>query len=589
MGTTRLFMWGYQGHFQFSVEYKLKGLLSTLGIDLPFSTFLVGKLISKRNDRYPVCVEPESELFNEGTFSELQTIELEKYAKHSKKRMYISDQEGQKSHDSQIRIAALQDAFQQVIDNTDKSTESKTYISWPTKVGDYMVSVCVTFNDSELKKHIHLSTKEISNIHFGDTAVSRSLLEGVVYAFLGECSERLSKPNPGATVFEFLFDHTEILTKAANLVMQFPEYQTARYEVTHQLLDAFNNISLLKYEGAEVLGRILIMPESHPNVETLIQFKSPIPIREMRTIRKLLETTSVELSLLLQGYNVIGIGKIKGNYDCTREDLFEIRFKKHYSWDLLHNEVILFRITDGKASLPKRKIDEIKFKDDLKRIFNGIQSEEIENIWKLTKAVDSQKHGTLLIISDAAEKECQRLGSQAIVLEPKFLNKEVIKYVSAIDGAIIIDRKSYCYAIGTILDGLASGNGDNSRGSRYNSAIRYISSTNHASMAIIVSSDGMMEYYPNLKPKIKRKSIDDNLLSLENLAKAEFLDLDEINKIMHFFSLNSFYLLESDCKIINNLESLIQSKIDKQNIGVSRFRNVGYSPNSEMSPELYYE
>jgi hypothetical protein len=47
-------------------------------------------------------------------------------------------------------------------------------------------------------------------------------------------------------------------------------------------------------------------------------------------------------------------------------------------------------------------------------------------------------------------------------------------------------------AIGAILDGLATDAGYPSRGARYNSAIRYVASSSHACLAIVVSEDGMI-------------------------------------------------------------------------------------------------
>ena len=52
---------------------------------------------------------------------------------------------------------------------------------------------------------------------------------------------------------------------------------------------------------------------------------------------------------------------------------------------------------------------------------------------------------------------------------------------------------SYCYSIGVILDGKATGRGTSTRGARYNSAIRYVESSPYPCMAIVVSEDGMVD------------------------------------------------------------------------------------------------
>ena len=57
----------------------------------------------------------------------------------------------------------------------------------------------------------------------------------------------------------------------------------------------------------------------------------------------------------------------------------------------------------------------------------------------------------------------------------------------------MIDINCICYSFGVILDGIACiDKGDNSRGARYNSAIKYLES-NPDSIIIIISEDGMID------------------------------------------------------------------------------------------------
>jgi DNA integrity scanning protein DisA with diadenylate cyclase activity len=72
--------------------------------------------------------------------------------------------------------------------------------------------------------------------------------------------------------------------------------------------------------------------------------------------------------------------------------------------------------------------------------------------------------------------------------------------ITAIDGAVLIDPTTTCYAIGVILDGLASNKGTPSRGARYNSAIRYVETCKYPCLAIIVSEDGSIDLVPDLMP-----------------------------------------------------------------------------------------
>jgi len=59
---------------------------------------------------------------------------------------------------------------------------------------------------------------------------------------------------------------------------------------------------------------------------------------------------------------------------------------------------------------------------------------------------------------------------------------------------VLPDPQGYCYSIGVILDGKASaGHGNSTRGARYNSAIRYVESSDFPTLVVVVSEDGMVD------------------------------------------------------------------------------------------------
>ena len=65
----------------------------------------------------------------------------------------------------------------------------------------------------------------------------------------------------------------------------------------------------------------------------------------------------------------------------------------------------------------------------------------------------------------------------------------MVKHITSIDGAVLIDTKGICYAIGVILDGTTSKTEDIPNGARHNSARRY-KNINNRSVIVIVSEDG---------------------------------------------------------------------------------------------------
>lgn len=86
----------------------------------------------------------------------------------------------------------------------------------------------------------------------------------------------------------------------------------------------------------------------------------------------------------------------------------------------------------------------------------------------------------------------------------------VHKASTAIDGAVLIDRKGTCYAIGVILDGKAQISVNPARGARYNSVKNYLASPVYMdregvnAMAVIVSEDGSTDVMTSVQ--IKREN-----------------------------------------------------------------------------------
>ncbi len=88
----------------------------------------------------------------------------------------------------------------------------------------------------------------------------------------------------------------------------------------------------------------------------------------------------------------------------------------------------------------------------------------------------------------------------------------------------------YCHTIqsraGVILDGLATTKGDSSRGSRYNSAIRYYEHFGKDAplVIVVVSEDGMINLIPDLRPQIKHSLIEESIDNFNSLLNVTNLD-----------------------------------------------------------------
>jgi hypothetical protein len=70
--------------------------------------------------------------------------------------------------------------------------------------------------------------------------------------------------------------------------------------------------------------------------------------------------------------------------------------------------------------------------------------------------------------------------------------------ISSIEGAILIEPDATCHAIGVILDGFASANGNPARGARYNSAVRhkeYSQQRQCSCLVLVRSEDGTVDLF----------------------------------------------------------------------------------------------
>jgi DisA bacterial checkpoint controller nucleotide-binding len=139
--------------------------------------------------------------------------------------------------------------------------------------------------------------------------------------------------------------------------------------------------------------------------------------------------------------------------------------------------------------------------------------------------------------------------------------------------------------VGVILDGHASGKGDPSRGSRFNSAIRYYETQGGDCLVIIVSEDGMINLLPNLRRQVARGSVEAVVRQLEEALTS---DPDYEVFFRHWEHLQSlaFYLTSAECERINTARARLeehraQPDTEDRNSGeglVGRATRVGWTP-----------
>lgn len=258
--------------------------------------------------------------------------------------------------------------------------------------------------------------------------------------------------------------------------------------------DDMNLLSLMEYEGNNNQGSIITFQDINKNFEQTkqecnieIEFSEIILLNQgnYKKIRKLLEICEKNRSLLMrENGEIFGIGSTKNVNSC-----YKVIFKETNHWVLYKKGKKYLEFVNLIPCFPEEP-NRMNNQDVmlLKQTFNA------KNVDKLLDIVNhalNQEHGTMVVFSENAKKEAERLKESDIRITPTEVVGELVEAATSIDGAMICDDCGICYAIGAILDGRASKHADSSRGARYNSAIRYIEQQKrrHAKTFIVIVSE----------------------------------------------------------------------------------------------------
>lgn len=584
------FMWGYQSHFRINQKCACERIFQLLDERFAPQVFLVGILIEQQENSFLACVDPEQDLWAVSSdFNEALQVADGIRNGYNERALMHSHPLAQKWHDDALVRRSIRDAIEQIVENHPaKPSDLIYFVSDPTRVEGYMVSVVLGLQKTILEEHPSLSSSSVPIHEYRDMPVPVSLMEATIESYLSKASGELRLPDPGCGSSEMNAD--EILRDGASRMMLGLAYRVDQgcIEGWHGLLGSCTNIARTYYEGAEGSGTIVLAKEDHPSLKKTILFENPPRLSATRAARKLLQLATHDLALHTNSENLFGLVDI-GKYESTAEDLFTIGFLGHHHWEVRHNSQILMRVRYGQPSLPKPPYDEKKLEKDLPRIFAGMTGKQVERIMGLIRQAEREPHGTMLIISSAAKKEAERLATEGTRIASKTLTPELLGSLTPIDGAVLLTPKGTCYAIGVILDGMATELGNPARGARYNSAIRYVCSSKSPTLAVVVSEDGGLDFFPDLKPQIKRSEIDEAIERLQHFMTASTVNRRRYNQTMEWLGKNRFYLLPDDCEVINELMESVDKKLETEDPSAIRIVRNGFSATVGFDPDFYYE
>jgi hypothetical protein len=313
------------------------------------------------------------------------------------------------------------------------------------------------------------------------------------------------------------------------------------------LLQAFNSVAALKYEGVDASGRLVLAgpngTKSAP--EFLMRLAEPVRLNKTRWIRKLIQLASGSTALVADGVAVVGIVSNPEELASSLKEAFTVDFPADRQWTLAYQSRQLLRVEAGEAHLPTEPISYERFKDQSERLFVSSGELDADALWQIFQTTLGLGRGHMLVVAADAAEEAARLSKQGTRIEPVPATNRLLEQACRIDGTVLVDVRGYCHAIGVILDGTAQPDCTPSRGARYNSAVRYVADSPKPRMAIVLSDDATLDIIPLLRPRIEADAIERALVAYETATR------DNYHLPRLFLDKHRFYLNPEQCERAN--------------------------------------
>jgi hypothetical protein len=475
-----------------------------------------------------------------------------------------------------MRRDSVRTAVKQSLAAYDAEQQVRSFCGMAYPVGDYYVVPVVQVPESVFGLYPPLQ-REIRHDHF---SAHSSFIHAAMSALLGEATAELAQPNPGYGGMSIgSKTPEEIVRQAASTFLRTPVLSLKNQGYHFDLFEQFNSISSLMYEGTKGNGRLLLVHSENPAIDYSLRLAEPVPFRKHRWARKILQMASDDIMLVADCEKIHGLGKLKENHDPAQQDAFIIDFLDLYHWQLRCGNQVLLQCRYGEPKLPQEPVSKDQFIDNYSRLFPQTSLEQQNHIWRLFNLAIQQNHGSMIVVTTDAINEVQRLAQQGTVVEPTLLTEELFHRVSGIDGTIIISPDGMCHAIGVILDGPANEDCTPSRGSRFNSGVRYVKASNSKRLAIVVSDDRTVDMIPLLRPRVNRDQIIQTIEALEQATTENF------HKPRNWLDEHRFYLDAKMCERANIALKRIEDM--PKELYEIRFNTTPFEPHHEMD-ESYF-
>ena len=573
----RLFMWPYQTHFRMDVETLVNEVMSELGIpEAGAECLLVGARRPDHPNPNDVCVDPEDGKWPVKLFDGLLDSVQREISNHPMQRTVFGDEPSMRDKPENIRRDSVRIAVEKALHTFDQENDVYSFAGPPAPVGDYHVVPVLQLSRALVRRFRPLREAPSFSVFRGQ----KSLIHAAVTSTLGEAYDELFRHDPGRFFGQRFCSPEEVARRAASLFMRTPGIAMQDRHFGEGLFSRLNSISSLMYEGSQGQGCLILGAPTDTFIEMCIRFEEPVPLQEERWSRKLLQLASAETALIGDCEKLFGLGRIiKDTESGFDRDVFKVEFLGHHSWRLVCGDVVMLISHNGRPSLPWERYPSGPVLDTYRRLFSDTTDLDVTRFRVLLDTALAQNHGSLLVVAEDAESEANRLRVQGTKIEPTSLTAQLYQHISRIDGAILMDPCGTCYAVGVILDGPARSEEAPSRGSRYNSGLRYVHAAGTRRLAVVISDDHTVDVIPVLRPRIARSSISTAISEFESALP------DNYRPSLRWLSRHRFYINQEQCDRINAVLARIDA--EPREVGEIRPRWQKFVPSPDMNASYF--
>lgn len=541
------FMWTYQRTFRSSARNGAESALELIGFRGRPDIWLIGFRVAD-DHAFDICIEPEDGPYSPNDLSDIPRRAEELYQQHPEHdRFYSAPHIHEKKH-RELRRRMRGEALAEALAAAPAGHGRTFFANGSPRVGDYEVHILISVESDALAKVPRLETTQRDR-----AKIPPSLVHAVIDEILIRATRNLYLPDPGMELGVLGAGRSEIVRSATETFVRAILY-CAGYLDGEEADLLLSGISALPYEGRAGTGRLIIAKPEDTAIDVVLKLQRPVNLRDTRAVRKLIEASGINADLLVGDGFVYGLGLLKPDYDESDETVFVVSVANRGTWELYHGDKSLLSVRDGVAGLPVHTLDIENFEDLVDRLLPGADKPTLTS---LARAAGRHQHGAMLVVSSDAAAEAQRLSPQAWAVEPVPLDPDLLTQLTAMDGAVLVDSQGYCHAIGVILDGHAAGQGDPSRGSRYNNPVRYLDSESPPSVVVVYSTDRSTDILPQLRPRVYRNRVDSAVRRYLDLAAVRPPHLPHISEAWDAVKSLQFYLSEEQCAALNAARATI--------------------------------